>query len=117
MKPPLALTSTNPFCSLKYIYHGCIRKIYTWYPSLAALCNKVSPAFLFTINRRTSGGTGRLGVDSGIPPFPGPFFLGTGDDDFFGAEKGVEGFLAIGLSSSVERDEKRFPTRPRLILS
>lgn len=59
-------------------------------------------------------------MNSGILPFPGPFFLGTGDDDddnSFGAEKGVEDFLAIGLSSSVERDEERFPAWPRLILS
>lgn len=60
-------------------------------------------------------------MNSGILPFPGPFLLGTGDDDddnnSFGAEKGVEDFLAIGLSSSVERDEERFPARPRLILS
>lgn len=99
----------------------CSRQIFkncnTWYPSLAALCNKVSPAFLFTINRRTSGGTGRLGVNSRIPLFPGPFFFVTGEDESFKAEKEVEGFLARGLSSSVVRHVERFPAGPRLILS
>lgn len=70
------------------------------------------------MSRRTSGGMGRPGGDSGAPTPPPPprpvepLLIDTGDDDLLGEDRGPPGFL-VGEAS----DSFALPKLPRLVFS